>query len=235
MSSNGTLAGEPTAPSETTRRPLREWVRRHDESWLFVGGYVTLAVVLSIWISLFWLVAVVAVHFAFELIRQLPHFATRREVLGEALWEVKLDIALVVFAFVISLYMELVLGILGLRSAAQLGAAVRGGSRIAGWQSAIRGALLSVDDAVHVVRSFFMRKGGGDAPSPPAVKAEKGPAEVPPPGLSIHARWTAGDWFSLSLLVSSALLVLLSPAFTEHTLQTALETLALELHPFPQD
>ena len=49
---------------------LRDWVLNHDDSWIFIILYVGLAVVLSLWISLFWLLVVVAGHFVLEWIRQ---------------------------------------------------------------------------------------------------------------------------------------------------------------------
>ncbi len=233
MSSDGTMVEERPLRRTSRTRAVVRWIRQHDESWLFVAGYVTLAVVLSIWISLFWLVAVVGVHFVFELVRQAPRFPGRGEVAAEALWEVKLDIALVILAVVVGLYMEFVLGILGLRSAGQLGAAIKGGSRVAAWQGAIRGILLSVDDALLVARSFIMR--GETTPwREPAHTTPREPEALHRgPTLSLHQRWTLGDWFSLILLAASTMLALLAPLLTDHSLQTALETMISEMRPLP--
>lgn len=126
-----------------SQSPVIKWIHRHDESWLFVLSYVALAVLLSIFISLFWLVAVVLVHFVFELIRQSATHQTKPRIMGEAAWEVKLDIVLVLSALVLALYMDAILGILGLRSAAQLSVAAKTSAqasvRAGGWGQALRG------------------------------------------------------------------------------------------------
>lgn len=62
--------GELTNQPASLARRIYDWVIRHDDSWLFTVLHIGLAVVLSIWIGLFWLVAVVVVHFAFEIVRQ---------------------------------------------------------------------------------------------------------------------------------------------------------------------
>jgi len=144
--------------------PLIAWIRDHDESLIFVALYIGLAVVLSVFVSLFWLLFVAAAHFALEWAR---HVILRGEhgweVPVNALWEVKLDVGLVLVALALALYMEVILGVLGLQSAARAGAAVRAGGkmgpRILGWDKAIRGFLLTVDDLANVVRAIFMRRG----------------------------------------------------------------------------
>mgnify|MGYP005845606461 CR=1 FL=1 len=65
---------------------LHAWVVHHDDKWLFVIFYVSLAVILSIWISLFWLLAVVAVHFGFELMRQSYLRSGFLPIMSEVLW-----------------------------------------------------------------------------------------------------------------------------------------------------
>lgn len=210
-----------------------DWVVRHDESLLFVIGYVTLAVVLSIWISLFWLLVVVFVHFLFEVIRQSARHKGAGRIAAEALWEVKLDIALVVGALALALYMDVILGILGLRSAGQLTVAARSGARIgmrfSAWEQALRGFFLSIDDAVHVGRSFFMRKG----------KQEKKPRQDRPPvedsSPFLPRGWTLGDRITLSILFLFLLLIPLAPMFTGHSWDQSLQILVAELTPFPSD
>lgn len=206
---------------------IRNWILNHDESWLFIIGYIGLAVVLSIWISLFWLVAVVAVHFVFELLRQQQLRTSPAAVILETLWELKLDMALVLFALVISLYMEVVLGVVGLQSAARAGAAtqasLRGGARFAAWQRIIRGVLLSVDDAAQVVR---VAGGGGDEAEP----EEEEPASM---WGGWAGRWGKVDWISISLGLASLALIFLAPFLTHHTFDSAWLTLAAELHPWP--
>jgi len=233
---------------------LREWIIEHDHKWLFVVSYVALAVVLSIAISLFWLVVVVAVHLTLELLRQYYLHHSGRLVLLQALWEVKLDIALVIFALALTLYMDAVLGILGIRSAAQLGGgmaggAVRGGARFVAWQRALRGFLLSVDDLIQVFRAFSRsaakrRRGGG---SPAAgntgeavegrdaqgAKPEKERVEVHSPRWGDWTgKWGVGDWLSVGLGIACVALMILAP-LTTTTFHGAIDTLLAELHPYP--
>lgn len=148
MGESTTIDNQPTG--------IRRWIIDHDDSWLFIIAYIGLAVVLSIWISLFWLVAVVAVHLAFEVVRQKATHEQWTTIISQALWELKLDIALVLFALVVSLYMEVVLGVVGLQGVARAGAAtqagLRGGARFAAWQRIIRGVLLSVDGRMMPLR-----------------------------------------------------------------------------------
>lgn len=232
---------------------LRDWIIDHDHKWLFVASYITLAVVLSIAISLFWLLAVVAVHLVLELVRQYCLHSTPRVVVLQALWEVKLDIALVVFALALSLYMEAVLGILGIRSAAQLGGgaaqgAARTGARFAVWQRVLRGTLLSVDDVVQVCRAILRGRArrtaeANTAPSRATAGADaiaEAQTEDEPGSGTVHSprwgdwtgSWSIGDWLSVGLGVACLLLMLAAP-FTVTSFNGMVETLLVELHPYP--
>jgi hypothetical protein len=48
------------------------WILQHDDRWSFIALYVSLAVVLSMWISLFWLVALVAASIVVATFRPTP-------------------------------------------------------------------------------------------------------------------------------------------------------------------
>jgi hypothetical protein len=150
------IDGHSEAASARGMHPLRRWVVEHDDSWLFIVSYVGLAVVLSIAFGLFWLCAVVAVHFGLECVRQAHHTRGRADIAARALWEIKLDIALILFALVIVVYFEFVMGAAGLGGLARMGA--QAGARFAGWQRVIRGLLLTVDDAAQVGRAALPRR-----------------------------------------------------------------------------
>ena len=139
---------------------LREWVRDHDESWIFVVLYLGLAVGLSVFVSLFWLVVVAGLHFLLELVRQRHYREGPRSVVLHALWEVKLDVGLVLLALTLVLYIEVVLGILGIQSAARAAAVTRAGARVgtraAAWERNLRTFLLTVDEMARVVHAGFM-------------------------------------------------------------------------------
>ena len=165
---------------------LRDWIINHDDSWIFIILYVGLAVVLSIWIGLFWLLVVVAGHFVLEWIRQ--RHVRDAGVLPEVFWELKLDVALVLFALVLTLYLDVVFGILGLQAAGRAAAiarvGARGGSRFAAWERTLRGLLLSADDAAQIARAIVIRRPSkGNATGEPSAGAvarasDGGQAEV---------------------------------------------------------
>lgn len=210
---------------------FEEWVINHDESWLFVGLYVGLAVVLSIWISLFWLVVVVAIHAGFEWIRQRHLREGFRPRLLETLWEVKLDIALVIFALALSLYMEVILGIVGLHAASRAGAAtLRGGARFAAWEQVIRGFFLTVDDAAQVARALATKSKDDEE-----LSKEEAAALVTPVSWwgSWAADWGKGDWIAVGLTVICVIFMLLATSLTDHTWGSVAYTLLEELHPYP--
>lgn len=208
------------------------WILKHDDSKLFIVLYIGLAVVLSIAVGIFWLVVVVSVHFGFELIRQRNQHESWRRVFAEAFWELKLDIALVLFAFVISLYMDIVLGAAGLGGASRLGAAAaRSGARFAAWQRIIRGVLLTVDDAAQVVRAVSVTRKDKNSPAEDIDEPETPPSSSP--WGSWRGQWGRGDWVAIVLGVVFIALLALTPLLTEHTYPSALAVLADELHPFP--
>jgi hypothetical protein len=225
-----------TTQSESRFTGVRNWIINHDDSWLFIILYIGLAVVLSIWISLFWLVAVVAVHFGFEIVRQREAHGNWTSVISEALWELKLDIALVLFALVVSLYMELALGVAGLQGAARIGSAaqagMRGGARFAAWQRIIRGLLLSVDDAAQVVR-VAAGKSNKDQGRETGVKVQS--VKTDSSRGSWFGGWTRGDWIAISMGIVCFLLLASTPLITDHTFPSAIAALAAELHPFPNN
>jgi hypothetical protein len=143
---------------------VRDWARDHDEKWLFVALYLGLSVGLSIFISLFWLVVVVAAHFALELYRQSSRQATRRDVALHAMWEVKLDVGLVILAFTLVLYIDVVLGLLGVQAASRAAAATRAtariGARAAAWERNIRTFLLTVDEMARITHAAVLYRRG---------------------------------------------------------------------------
>jgi hypothetical protein len=221
-----TAASGAASSVEGGARTLHGWAVAHDDSRLFLAGYIGLAVVLSVWISLFWLVAVVAVHFGLELVRQSQRHTGPVRVVLESSWEVKLDVALVLLALVLSLYMHVVLGLVGLQGVARLGSASRVVSRVAGWERTIRGIVLSADDAAQVARAAVMRRG--------ARPVEGGvPAEPAHPLGTWHEPWGAGTWIALALGGVCLLLMAAAPWLTDHTVGSALAQLARELRPLP--
>lgn len=217
----------PSPPTPAER--CREWVVRHDDSWWFVGCYVGLAVALSLIISLFWLVAVVAVHGVLEWLRQrwiVPKPPGSRWL--RVVWELKLDLALILFALALAAYMELVLGVAGLGAAARLGVqtGARTGVRATGWSRALRGVLLSLDDAAQLGRAV-----AGRGASDPEAAADVGSsADSMPPW---ENRWAAVDHVAVWGGVVCLVLLFGAPLVTHHDASSLMNLLAGELKPFP--
>jgi hypothetical protein len=194
----------------------------HDQSWLFIGGYVSLAVVLSIWISLFWLLAVVGAHFVLEWIRQRHLHPHRPAVLARVCWELKLDFALILFALALSAYMDLMLGLAGLGGAARLAGHV--GSRAAGWTRAFRGVLLSLDDAAQLAKAAFLKRAGGSA---------NGGGEAFLLWAGWNQKWSWREWLVMILAGGCVLSLVAVPLLTQHDYASLFRTLAHDLHPWP--
>jgi hypothetical protein len=239
---------------------LRDFIAHHDDRWLFVAVYIGLAVVLSIALGLFWLVAVAGLHFALEVMRQAQHRSGTPDIVSHALWEIKLDIALVLLALAMALYMEVVLGILGLQSAARAGAASRAGmrlTRLAAWERNIRAIVLLADDVARVIQigvtrvlrrpppqqhatlTLAVRQDGSlqtTAVGPAAVVPPQAPGEErsrPQAPSSWRDPWSAGDYFTITLLVASIAIIVFAPKLTDYSWSGATLALLEQLHPFP--
>lgn len=215
------MVDDEDAATPPTYGPLRRFVMEHEDRWTFIILYVGLAVVLSLVLSLFWLVVLLAIHIAFEFVTFGPVHRGLR-LLGETLWAVKLDVALLLLAFSLALYLDHLFGLLGLRAVAQVGTAARAGTRVAtkaaAWTRGIRSTVLVADDAVQVARAAGKR---GEA-------EPEGGARPP-----WRQHWHAGEWISVGLAFVSFLLVVLSPVLTDHTVMSAKDALLHELQPFP--
>lgn len=210
---------------------FRRWIMNHDDSWLFIVPYIGLSVVLAIVLSLFWLVVVVAVHFGLELTRQ--HFIKPglSGVISRSLWELKFDIALVLFGLVLGIYMEMALGVVGLGHAARGGAMTA--TRFVIIQRVLRGVLLSVDDMAQVLRVVFRRSSKKGVDATDALDEAAGNLEVEPVDSSWTGNWTTGDKFQLGFLTICIVLIVIAPIITHLTFEDTLLILAEELHPLP--
>ncbi len=100
---------------------LHHWMVYHDDSRLFLVGFVVLSIVLTLWISLFWLIVMVGLHFALECVKKHYDGAGRPlRIVAWALWDTKLDLLLVVIALVLALYTSVTLGVAGAGGATRL-------------------------------------------------------------------------------------------------------------------
>jgi hypothetical protein len=209
--------------SPAPRRGFWGWILSHDDSWIFTILYVGLAVYLSIAISLFWLVAVVMVHAVFEWVRQAHIDRQQPGVLARTAWHLKLDFALVIFALSLDVYMGFLLGAAGLGGAARLTA--QAGARFAGWTRAIRGIMLSIDDAAHVARA------AGRA----ITKRGNGEDGEEPEDMQPWRNWGVGDHIAIWLGVLCVLAILAAPLIppVEQTWAGVWEVVTESFHPWP--
>jgi hypothetical protein len=218
-------------PAPSWQTAAREWIADHDHRWLFVVVYLGLAVVLSVFVSLFWLVFMAGVHLLLECVRHLRPDWTAGQTLAHAVWEVKLDIALVLLALGAVLYIDVVLGVLGIQSAARAAAVTRAGaraaSRIAAWERNVRAFLLSIDEMIRVGRAatlFWRRRDNQTIEAVIAPHHEMAPW---------RGRWGLGDRLAIGIIVACLLLIVGAPLLTVHTWYDVVVVLAQELRPLP--
>lgn len=203
---------------------MRRWLLDHDNRVTFTITYITLALVLSMTISMFWLVAVVAVHGSIEYwslgkVNGLDHR------LGRTLWHIKIDIMLVLAALWLGLYIDLIFGVAGLSAAARTGAQVS--ARLLAWQRTLRGVLLTVDEAALVAKAAMGRgKGNGD-------ESDR-KRQIEPPPVPWRLRWSWGDRLTMLAILLFSILIVTSPIMTDHSTAEALAILGQDLHPWPR-
>lgn len=186
-----------------------DWIHEHDDRLSFVILYIGGAIALSVWTNLFWVIMLMLCHFVLEIVR--GRLIGERHPLAHALWEVKLDIALVLFAIVVALYAEHVLAALGIGQAARAGqAATRGvqfATRFAVIERASRVALLTMDDIARLIQAAIKFKNRKTAPEPETGPA---PGSGNPQGSSPDSM-TAGDMVALAFGATCVLLIVLMP------------------------
>jgi hypothetical protein len=222
----------PGAPVEATLvepGPIRTWIEEHDHSWLFVGVYLGLAVILSVFVSLFWLAFMAGAHLLLECIRHYRPGWGARDILTHSLWEVKLDFALVLLALALVLYVDVVLGVLGIQSAARAAAVTRAGAktvtRMAAWERYLRGFLVTIDEIVRISRAAVLLRRG--RPVRVAAAEERGPVHP------WSREWGLGDRISLGMIAICILLIVATPLLTPYDWSWTMGTLLYELQPFP--
>jgi hypothetical protein len=184
------------------------WVRDHDDRLSFVVVYIGGAIILSVWLNLFWVAMLMLGHFGLEIFR--GHLLKAESPLRHALWEVKLDVGLLLFALVVALYSEHVLALLGLGQAARAGQAARGlqvAAKFGIVERALRILVLTMDDIARLVQAIikFRNKGNGQP-------AQAQHARAPDRSETTSSGW--GDILGLGFAVACLLLILLMPTLT---------------------
>lgn len=195
------------------KQKLKSWVITHDEKTLFTILYIGLSVILSIYISLFWLVVIVAIHCIMEYISL--KYKNTKNILFELFDHMKLDFALITFALFLSIYMEAVFGLL----IAKYG--TRFASFIA-YQNTFRAILMSLDDLAQAIKALFSIK-----------NKNKNPLEISKE--EVLKKNSISDYIAFFLLFSSIIGILFSPYILDIGAIEIIEKLKLELTPFPKN
>lgn len=203
---------------------------------------------LSIAISLFWLVFAVMIHLGLELIRQQSKKQGAQTIILESLWETKVDFALVAFALCLAVYLDFIFGVAGLGAAARVGvqtgsrAGRVGGrlarltSRFAAWQRIIRNILISLDDVLNAARFIQKARRARKNRKPnksPAEELTISTTDPHPTRSSWVQKWSAGDYIGGLLFVLFVLLVVLAPWIIDMPYSEVLSVIKTEFHPFP--
>lgn len=211
---------------------FKNWLHEHDDRWSFIVLYVGGAILLSVYAGLFWVGMLMLLHFLLELLRH--SLAGIDKPFAHALWEVKLDIGLFLFALVIVLYSDSVLAALGLGHAARATQAMRGAqmaTRFGIIQRSLRVFFMIVDDLTKfmlaVVKGITRSKNGGALPLSAAVREVVTEDESGPPWRRIGR----GDYFSFAFMGGCLAFLLLAPLLTGTAAVDCLAEILAELTP----
>lgn len=226
---------------EKQAKGFLEWIVDHDEKRLFVLGYVGLTLLLTIGISLFWLIFLVSIHFFFELLKK--HYdgaGSPSRIIAWAAWDIKFDIALITMALVLLVYTEISFGIAGI---AGLG---RFTGVMARFSGATRGVLPIKDLilAFRIVctrqmdrRDFLQRKlQWSKQQEKEGIKAVK---QVERMRLSAHRypwqmKWPLTSKLVIGVAVFNLLAILFAISFGETPAAEWGAAILRELHPWPR-
>jgi hypothetical protein len=253
------------SPTSRERRlarlnPVQRWIALHDHSLLFGLSYVALTISLSIMISYFWLLALVALHILLEWLKKgYLGYRPGLHRISWTLWDTKFDIALIFLALTLLSYTGVGLGAAGTQSAARVGvigghASVAGGhtAALGGWLAPIIGRLSSVFASVGPYLSRLgplgqiLQRGGfkiadllfsarvamfRKADMRRAARTEH--SDDAPAHFPWQAPLGGYGWFALTLIGVNIVAVSLSPLLTDHSWSSLLETLLRRFHPWP--
>ncbi len=241
-------------PDETASPgAIRQWILSHDERLSFAAAYVILAVGLSLLVSLFWLLVVVAIHVVFEWLKK-RYQGYQKHGHGHAviwtLWDTKYDLALAMFSFVLAAYAGVSFGVAGAQSAGRLGIlASRLGPLTRGFAAArivlfrlwfaARIIIIRKADMVRAaaLSKVAERQAAATADRNSAAKCDgQGAAKrVPlvPQSPPWKTEWTRSDWIALAFIGFNIILLVINPIITDQTLISMFESFREQLHPWP--
>lgn len=174
---------------------------------------------LSLAAGLFWLVVLVTLHLALEFYRHRGDALSL--VAANAFWSIRLDLVLLLIALTVSLYLDAVIGILGLRAFPQVGTAA---SRLPSLQRLVRSGVLLADEAARVGTYFIALRG---------ISTETQVSSEGTPQPPWAQPWTLGTRIQFGVVVLALLLILLAPWATGQGVAEVVAGIRAELSPFP--
>lgn len=193
---------------------LIDWVREHDDRWSFVVLYVGGAILLSVFTNLFWVAMLMGCNFMLKVYRN--RLVGKPHPVLSSLWQIKLDLTLIVFSLTLSLYSGQFMAALGLSQAARAGQAVRGlqmATRFGLIERALKVFFMTVDDFARLIGAIAKA-----VRSKKAVQVNITPEMLPEPEADEPDRpwekWGRGDVFTFLFGGICVTLLLLAPALT---------------------
>lgn len=222
------------------KEKIHKWVDEHDDRWSFIIFYVGISVLLSVFMSLFWVALLMLAHLGLETVRHLMLGMDRPFL--RALWRVKLDIGLVLLAVVIALYADTVMAALGLGYSARVAQATRSSqlvTRFAVVQRGLRVFMMTADDMTRLAHALWRAVTGkrGNIAEAVAGAAIPVPHDHDDPAI-LRTRgtvpWrqpTRGDWASIGFGALCLTLVILTPVLTAHDAAAMVAVLAAQFTP----
>lgn len=219
--------------------PVRRWIIHHDDSKVFLFGYVGLSVVLTLWVSLFWLIAMVGLHFALEWVKK-RHDGTGGiwRTFTWVMWDIKLDALLIVVAMVLVVYSSVTIGAAGAGGLSRLSLF---GFRFSKLGAGLRGVMpLPFKDLVLATRIIGVRK--IDRSEILRRRAElkvKGPSDrararrIAACRYPWQAKWSMADRIGAAFFCINVLAILVGFYLAEETPMQVLAAVAEQLHPWP--
>lgn len=209
---------------------IYQWVVDHDDRISFIFVYVGGAILLSVFMNLFWVACLMLLHLSLEVWRHIV--LGHRYPLGQALWCVKLDISLVLFALVVALYSDMIFGLLGIGQAARAARAVAGMemlTRITIIERGVKVLFLTIDDISRVthmlIKSFRKKK--------PVILDQELHLDEHEDHL-VEGAMTKGDIFALSFGVFCIALIFASAFILPEGIVDTVRIILHELSPFPK-
>ena len=209
------------------RSALHNWIKDHDDRWSFIILYVGGSVILSVFLNLFWVILLMGTNLGLKIVRNLlidlpmPFF--------HALWQIKLDLALILLSLLFTLYADQIFATLGL---AQVARGAQMATRAGAIQRGIRILMMTMDDMTRIARILIKSLFSRGEKSLAATGHELEDAFMEDAGEVAPWRNPAkGDIFSLGFAGFCILMIALSPVLTHKSVLDIGAQLALAVSP----